>query len=60
MIERKQHDANNKEEGKLEENCGSAGQQGRNRLPLTARRQQPLHNQLIGTVARCRQERSAD
>jgi hypothetical protein len=60
VIELEQHDANQEEQGKLEQNCDSARYEGGDGLPLVPCSQQALHNQLIGSMAGQGKESPAD
>src|SRR5690348_9020643 len=60
MIKCKQDDAYHQEQRKLEENHHSAGQQRPLALTFVPGGQQPLHNQLIGSVAGAGEKRATD
>src|SRR4029077_13100847 len=60
VIELEQHDANQEEQGKLEQNCNSAGYERGGGLPLVPCSQQALHNQLIGSVTGQSEESPTD
>ncbi len=54
------HHPHHQEESKLKENRHAAGEQRRHRLLLAPRRQQSLHDELIGAMTRRYEKRSSD
>jgi hypothetical protein len=60
VVVRPQQHADREEQRKLHQHCYAACNQSRARLLLPARCQQPLHDELIGTVTRHCEKRPAN